>query len=86
MILFVGLLCAQGLTNLDLSHNSIVLISEMRKLAALEHLNTLAVTGELGNIYRRCCFKHFSGVNYVLPTICLPLQLSLFSNSIELRS
>ncbi|XP_065070593.1 nischarin-like [Rhopilema esculentum] len=40
-----GLLCAQGLTNLDLSHNSIVILSEIRKLAALEHLQKLAVIG-----------------------------------------
>ena len=41
----LGLLCAQGLTQLDLSFNSIVLLSEARKLAALEHLGSLSVNG-----------------------------------------
>lgn len=40
-----GLLCAQGLTQLDLSFNSIVLLSEARKLAALEHLGSLSING-----------------------------------------
>eukprot|EP00794_Sanderia_malayensis_P018188 gene18188-20002_t len=40
-----GLLCAQGLTSLDLSHNLIVVLSEVRKLAALEKLIKLSVFG-----------------------------------------
>ena len=41
-----GLLCAQGLTNLNLSFNLIVVVSEVRKLAALENLKQLAINGK----------------------------------------
>ena len=60
VIIISGLLCCQGLEELNVAFNSIALIAEVKKLASLSNLVNLSVAG---NFYFR--------INYI--TIdCVP--------------